>query len=141
VETWLLAVEHSSATRLIQTIPGLYPVVSAFHLLGISLLIGPILIVDWALLRGRSGPWETLQKTATAGFALAATTGAALFLVQATKYAYHPAFIVKLGLIGLAGVNLIGYRWVGGQRRRGFAFCSLLIWLSALLSGRLIAFL
>ncbi len=141
MQAWLLAIEQSGATRLLQTIPGLYPIVSALHLLGISLLIGPILIVDWALLRGRPGPWEGLQKTAAAGFVLAAVTGAALFTVQASKYAWNPAFLSKLGLIALAGLNLLAYRWIGRDRPRGFALCSLAIWLAALLSGRFIAFL
>jgi hypothetical protein len=141
MEAWLLAVEHSCATRLLQTIPGLYPFVSALHLLGISLLVGPILILDWGLLRGRFDEGGRLQKTATAGFALAAATGSALFTVQATKYAHNPAFLGKLCLIALAGLNLLVYRWVGRDRPRGFAFCSLAIWLSALLSGRFIAFL
>jgi hypothetical protein len=141
VQAWLLAIEQSGATRLLQTIPGLYPIVSALHLLGISLLIGPILIVDWALLRGRSSPWEGLQRIAAAGFALAVVTGMALFTVQATKYAWNPAFLGKLALIALAGANLLAYRWLGRDRPRGFALCSLTIWLAALLSGRFIAFL
>ena len=141
MQGFLLAIEQSGATRLLQTIPGLYPVVSALHLLGISLLMGPILIVDWALLRGRASPWAGLQKTAAAGFALAAVTGLALFTVQATKYAWNPAFLGKLALIGLAGLNLLAFRWIGQDRPRGFALCSLTIWLAALLSGRFIAFL
>jgi len=141
VHAWLLAVEQSGATRLLQTIPGLYPIISALHLLGISLLIGPILIVDWALMRGRNTPWDGLQKVAAAGFALAAATGLALFTVQATKYAWNPAFLGKLALIALAGLNLLAYRSLGRNRPRGFALCSLTIWMGALLSGRFIAFL
>ena len=141
MQAWLIAIEQSDATRILQTVPGLYPVVSALHLLGISLLIGPILIVDWALMRGRSGPWDRLQRIAAAGFALAVISGGALFTVQATKYAWNPAFLGKLALIALAGVNLLAYRWIGREQPRGFAFCSLIIWLAALLSGRFIAFL
>lgn len=140
MQAWLTALEHSSGTRLLQTVPGLYPVFSALHVLGISLLIGPILIVDWALLRGEPGPWARLQQTAVAGFVLAAITGMALFTVQATKYAQNPAFLGKLALIALAGANLLAYRWIGRKNPRGFAVCSLVIWLSTLLSGRFIAF-
>jgi hypothetical protein len=141
VQGLLLAIEQSGFTRLLQTVPGLYPAISALHLLGISLLIGPILIVDWALLRNRIGPWALLQRVAAGGFVLAAITGIALFTVQATKYAYNPAMLGKLGLIGLAGANLLAFRWIGMDRPRGFALCSLVIWLGVLLSGRFIAFL
>ena len=137
----LLAIEQSGFTRLLQTVPGLSPAISALHLLGISLLIGPILIVDWALLRNRIGPWALLQRVAAGGFVVAAVTGAALFTVQATKYAYNPAMLGKLALIGLAGVNLLAYRQIGQERPWGFALCSLIIWLGALMSGRFIAFL
>ncbi len=39
-------IEQWPLVRFIATAPGAYPVLSALHILGIALLVGPILLVD-----------------------------------------------------------------------------------------------
>lgn len=64
-----------------------YPMVNTLHIVGIALLVGPILILDWRVLRSRVSPavWvlETLLlPTARAGFALAVAAGLLLFIAR-----------------------------------------------------------
>jgi hypothetical protein len=144
-------VEASPLALIIGKVPGLYPMISAGHILGIALLLGPILIVD-ALLIGlaRSEALRAamlpLRKVAIAGFALAAATGLALFSVQATKYVTNPAFLIKLVLIGLAGLNAAFARRlmqsvaIATARTRVLGLASGLLWLGVLVTGRWIGF-
>jgi len=138
VQAFLIAIEQSIAARLLSTVAGLYPVVSALHLLGISLLVGPILVADAFILRGRAELVEVLQRVAIGGFVLAFATGVILFTSQASKYAGNPAFLAKLGLIALAGMNALAFHRL--RRSRAFAAYSIALWLGALLAGRFIAF-
>lgn len=134
---WLPWIEASAVARALSLTPGLYPLVSGLHILGIALLVGPILVADVAILRGRPAGTLPLRRVATAGFALAATTGALLFSTQAAKYAGNPAFLAKMALIGLAGANLAAFAAFSG---RAFALVSLVLWVLVIFAGRWIAF-
>ena len=85
-----------------------------------------------------------LRGVALAAFAGAALTGLALFSIRATESAFNPAFLVKMGLIGLAGANALAHRLLAGCRpgvARATAVLSLLLWPSILVAGRFIGFL
>jgi hypothetical protein len=133
-----------------------YLVVNAAHILGIGLLLGAILPLDWLLLRstrGRDlptlGPF--LVRAATMGTALAVTTGLWLFSVKPLEYAENPAFLFKATLLVLAICN-IALQHCGedfaaalrsGQvsvRVRTLAATSALLWLCVLVAGRWIGF-
>lgn len=139
----LAALEAAPAVRWLATAPGAYASLSALHILGLCLLVGPIALADLRLI-GALGPaldpaLPVLRRCAAAGLALAAATGALLFAVQATEYAANPAFGVKLGLVA-AGVAH-AWAWRGRARPPAWAgAASLAIWLAALTAGRWIAF-
>jgi hypothetical protein len=133
-----------------------YLVVNAAHILGIGLLLGAILPLDWLLLRstrGRDlptlGPF--LVRAATMGTALAVTTGLWLFSVKPLEYAENPAFLFKVTLLVLAICNIaLQHRGEyfdaalrSGQvsvRVRTLAATSALLWLCVLVAGRWIGF-
>lgn len=145
------ALQATALARLVATAPGLYPLLSALHILGIALLIAPVIVADLRLVglgdARLDGAIPALLRTARRGFALAAATGAALFLAQAADYAANPAFLAKLALVAAAGANAaILHRRVaegalaGHGHARLAAWASLLLWSGALLMGRWIAF-
>lgn len=87
---------------------------------------------------------DLLRRLAIIAFAGAVATGIALFSIRATEYAFNPAFLVKMGLIGLAGANVLAHRLVAGRHppaARASALLSLLLWPAILLAGRFIGFL
>jgi hypothetical protein len=133
-----------------------YLVVNAAHILGIGLLLGAILPLDWLLLRSTRGldlsilgPF--LVRAATMGTALAVTTGLWLFSVKPLEYAENPAFLFKVTLLVLAICNIaLQHRGEyfdaalrSGQvsvRVRTLAVTSALLWLCVLVAGRCIGF-
>ncbi len=139
------AIEAAPVVRFLATAPGVYPVVSALHVLGIALTVGPILLVDLSTL-GRLGPAldaarASLVRAALAGFALAAATGLALASVRISEYVANPAFQAKLVLLGLAGLNALAHHVAAGARaRRSTALASIALWIGVVFAGRWIAF-
>jgi hypothetical protein len=143
----LAAIEAAPLVRFVATAPGAWAAVSALHILGIALLVGPIALVDLRLVR-LLGPaidpaLPVLVRAAIGGLALAACSGALLAAVQATDYAANLAFLAKLALVAAAVANALALRAVGGvaaRRAAPFAAASLVLWLGAVLAGRWIAF-
>ena len=139
-----VAIEESGFATIIATTPHLYPALSALHILGIALTIGPILVVDLRYLGLLKVPSldpviSLLQRVSMTGFRIALPTGAALFTVQAVDYVQNPAVWLKAGLLLLAGLNAaLAPRLPGRDRLVGAA--SLLLWLGILAAGRWIAF-
>lgn len=148
-------IEHLPAVRWIATAPGVYPVLSALHILAIALIVGPILLVDLRLIgimtaRGIEAALVPLARTAIIGFSLALPTGLALMSVQVGKYLTNGPFMLKMALIGLAGFNAIALRRAARPARwdvmvdtlagRLAGLASLVLWLVILLAGRWIAF-
>lgn len=121
-------------------------------MLGIALLVGAIAVLDLRLLGlWRAVPVATLApptvRVAAAGLALAALSGAGLFVVQATEYVVNPLLYVKFAAILLGLLNILALRLMGdwtddrfARRRAAAALVSLLAWLTALTTGRLIAY-
>jgi hypothetical protein len=137
----------------------LYPMLESVHIFGIALLIGPAAAFDLRLLGlGR----QTLRvRTAAShllplsqlGFMIAATTGLAMFLSSATLIADRGSALWKLGLIMLAGLNILifhrrTYRgvadWDIGRSAPAAAqvaaVVSLTSWLGVTVAGRLLAY-
>jgi hypothetical protein len=127
----------------------LYAALSASHILGIALLLGPIILVDLALLgwlRGLDGPaLRLLRRAAALGAAIAVATGALLLTARPLDYASNAVLLVKLAVVaaglthalvrearGLPAPGSVAARLAGGV--------SLGIWLAALGLGRWVAF-
>jgi hypothetical protein len=128
-----------------------YPLVNALHIIGIALLFGSIVALDLRLVgwRREAGTVDGLElllvPVAVAGLALAIPAGMLLFATDARAYAASPLFQAKLLLIALAIGNAL---WLGARARRGprprrtaaAAAASILLWLGAIVLGRLVGY-
>ena len=150
---FLQAIEQLGPVRLLKSSFLAYPVVNTLHIAAIGALFTSVLLMDLAVLGAiRSVPREKfvalLRRVALGAFVLAAFTGLALFSIQATDYVRNPAFLLKLGLIGLAALNFLAFsilsrRNANGETSTASRFCaiaSILLWSGVLLCGRLIGF-
>ncbi|MFC7553755.1 DUF2214 domain-containing protein [Pseudoroseomonas wenyumeiae] len=135
-----------------------YPLVNAAHILGIGLLLGSIATLDLRMLGlFRAAPLAVLApplwRMAGCGLGLAAAMGFLLFSTRPAPYLENPAFLLKLGLVGLGLLNVLALHLNPGWKRalaganedgaglRLPALISLLAWTGALLAGRWIGFL
>lgn len=128
-----------------------YPLLETVHIAGFAALVGSLLTLELRVLGARLdvalAPLARLAlPVAGLGFAVAAVAGAALFVSGASEFGTHPAFLVKMALIVLAGGNAALFHWRGGVVRidhwaRLQVVLSSLLWLGVIAAGRLIAYL
>lgn len=129
-----------------------YPLVNALHILALGALATTVALMDLRVL-GRMARFEgrgfvaALRPLALAAFAVAVATGLALFSIRASEYAFNPAFLSKLALIALAGLNLALFDAARGGASPGFsdreklsAGLSLVLWPAIVIAGRFIGF-
>ena len=127
-----------------------YPLLEALHIVGIAMLLGSLLLIElrvWGF--GAALPVEPLARLALpltlAGFALAATTGSLMFASQPGDLIANRVFVVKMGLVMLAGLNAASFHARGGLQRvdpmaRAQTLISVGIWLAVIFCGRWIAY-
>jgi hypothetical protein len=149
---WLEATGPALALR---TSTVAYPLVNAAHIVGISLLVGTVLLLDWHILAARQpGAYRrasaVLRPGALVGLVLAAASGSVLFATRASEYAFNPALQLKLALLLLALGNvavfgrasqLVARNAPPSTLMRACACASLLLWLAVVGAGRWIAFM
>jgi len=137
----------------------LFPIIETVHVLGITLLVGTIAILDLRLL-GFVLKKEPVSQVARqilpltwTGFAVMAVSGLLLFWAEAAKNYVNVAFRVKVVLLFLVGLNpllfhLTVYRRVDSWdvapvtplRARTAAALSLALWSGIIIAGRAIAY-
>jgi hypothetical protein len=140
----------------------LYPTVEIFHIVGIGLLFGSIAVLDLRLLgvsrniSARTLARHVLPWTA-ASFLLIVPSGLLMFSAHASEFIDSPVFILKMCLILAAGANAalfhtITFRtadvWDSEEMRklppppsaRVAGALSLLLWISVIACGRLLAY-
>ncbi len=127
-----------------------YPALQTVHLVGLGLLFGTVCAVDLGILGRMQGlDLRTLARRLLpwtwAGFALALTSGLAMFATMAGDLLTNNAFLVKMGVLLLAAMNagLLHARGPlnGAQAlTRWQARASMLLWTAAITSGRWIAY-
>ncbi len=153
---WALALEHSSLAQLLREAVWIYPAVNVTHVLAIALLLGSIAVFDLRVIGFGNGlAADRLARlalpVAASALAVAAATGILLFITEATAYLRNPVFLVKLGLILAALVNIVvlhrgAFRsikqWGADPppAARRAAALSLALWLAVVACGRLIAY-
>lgn len=139
-----------------------FPIVEGLHLIGLSLSVGLIALIDLRFVRLflREVPLlDVLQQVrpwVLAGFGLTFLSGIALFAAEATTVIVSPAFPVKFLFLLLAGINALVFEVKLNRlravstgsaiddslalfRRAGWA--SLGLWAVVVASGRLIPYL
>lgn len=132
------------------THPWAYPALEAAHIFGIALLVGNLVALElrvWGL--APSLPLPALGRlclsVSLAGFALVAATGLTMFGANPGELLANRAFVIKLGLISLAGMNAALFHGRGGLQRpdavaRAQTVLSLGLWLAVIICGRWIAY-
>ncbi len=108
----LSSIERSGLGEAIRTTPYLYPILMSLHVVGISILVGPALVVD---LRSLGIARKVVPVTVTTryllpvchiGFAVVLCTGIEMFVAIAMAVGESPAARWKFGLIAIAGINI-----------------------------------
>ena len=152
------AIEASALGQAMRQWLWLYPSVEIVHITGIALLVGSIAILDLRLLGlSRSLPVRRLAAHilpwSIASFVLIVPSGLAMFVAHANDLLSNPVFAVKMCLILLAGANAgvlhagvfrSAGQWdvdvMPPQAARAAAGASLLLWVSVVACGRLLAY-
>ncbi|MCE9659558.1 MAG: hypothetical protein K8R60_13425 [Burkholderiales bacterium] len=134
----------------VTTVPFVYPALEAVHIVGIGLLLGSLVVFEmrvWGL--GRAVDLGALARLALpitgAGFALAAASGLVMFVSQFEEMIANKAFVWKMALIAVAGLNALDFHSRGGssrddRRARLQTALSLGLWLAIVACGRWIAY-
>jgi hypothetical protein len=128
-----------------------FPLIEIVHIAAFAAMIGTVLTVELRVFGARKGiPLVELGRLgvsiALVAFALIVASGSLLFLSDPIGYLSNRAFTLKLGLIALAGINMIVFHVRGSLVRedtiaRAQSALSLLLWLGVISAGRLIAYL
>jgi len=160
--TPISALEASGLGQAMRQWLWLYPVVEIVHIVGIGLLFGSVAILDLRLLgfsrriAVKALARHVLPWTATAFF-LIVPSGLMMFTAHASDFISSPVFVVKMCLIMAAGLNAALFHaivfpsievWDSEEMRRlgpppsarASASASLLIWISVIACGRLLAY-
>ena len=128
-----------------------YPALEVAHLLGIALLVGNLAALELRVWGAAAAlPVAALARLslglALGGFGLVAASGLLMFASQPADLIANRAFVVKMGLVMLAGLNAAAFHARGGLARldgaaRAQTLVSLGLWLAAMICGRWIAYL
>jgi len=135
-----------------------YPMLLAVHIVGLAVVVGIFSMRDLRLLGMFSGlqlsAFLPLSRLAWVGFIINAISGILLFTSQAVTFVNNTPFLIKIVAI-LSGMALAGViqtrlrnelALAGGYAEisdstRSIAMASLVCWLTAIIAGRLIAYL
>ncbi|GAB4066893.1 hypothetical protein KHC28_17180 [Ancylobacter sonchi] len=139
---------------LIRRSTWLFPAIEVLHLAGIAMVLGTVTVVDLALLGILRSPAlatavTPLLAVTKCGIAIAALSGALLFVSDPLEFWNNPAFRLKLLAFSLAIANaLLFQRFTRGSAeitalgpiKTLSISASLLLWCSVLVLGRAIAY-
>ena len=124
-----------------------YPIVLSTHLSGIALFGGAVLVSNLRLLglileeRPAQEVMEQLRPWKLAGVLTMASTGTLLAGAKAQTYFDNPYFETKMALFILVGLHAWLFRGrLHGKTARLAACLSLVLWISIVTAGRLIAY-
>jgi hypothetical protein len=130
--------------------PFAYPLLEVLHIVGIALLVGNLVLFElrvWGF--GPELPVPALARLALrlslAGFALIAASGLLMFAGQPAELLANRVFVVKMGLVMLAGLNALYFHARGSLARldrsaRVQTVVSMGLWLAVIICGRWIAY-
>lgn len=134
----------------LQSNPWAYPALETLHILGIALLLGNLVALEIRVWGGIAAlPVAPLARLslglALAGFALAAASGLLMFATQAADLLAQRTFLVKMGLLTLAGCNAAWFHGRGSLRKLDLTarlqmLVSTALWLGVLICGRWLAY-
>ncbi|NQV68404.1 MAG: hypothetical protein HQ498_00125 [Pseudohongiella sp.] len=157
LESFALSIVDGPLNQWIQTTYWLWPVLEIIHFMGLSLLLGGLIVIDLRM----AGHFKALNPAAThkllplvlIGFGINLVTGVLFFYGDPMRYAVNIGFQIKMVLVFFAGLNALLYYWkinpvmhtwdantVSPPIAKFVAYASLLTWTGVLLCGRLIPY-
>lgn len=159
LEQFLRALQGSPLGDAVRTTPFMYATLESLHILGIAVLVGPAFVFDLRLL-GAGRRLLSVTKAARyllpvshLGLAIAILTGLALFSAQAVGVAGSGAAPWKLGLLIVAGLNVLAFHrgvyrrvneWADADATpvsaRISAVVSMTTWTGVIFAGRFLAY-
>jgi hypothetical protein len=153
------ALEDGSIATAVRDSLWLFPLVETIHIIGFSILVGAVILFDLRilgiskrisvrLLAQHLLPWSL------AALLLIVPTGTLMFASEASDLVGNSAFVIKMLLLMLAGVNAAAFQ-LGSFRdvelwdqnapaptgAKLHAIASMLIWIGIITCGRMIAYL
>ena len=150
--TWCV---NGSLGEAIRASKWLFPVIESFHLLGLAVIGGAVLVVNLRLLgfgierQPVAQLWRDTRPFLLGSLTVMLASGLLLFTSEATKLYYHGAFWLKMSSLLLSilftftvvrRVALADPRRVGLFRSRAVAFISIVLWSLVGIGGRWIGF-
>jgi hypothetical protein len=127
-----------------------YPLLEVAHILGISLLIGNLILLELRVFgRGAALPIKDLARLSLAiavtGFCIAAATGLTMFATQADELINNGAFKLKMLLLFVAACNAGWFHGRGSLEKLDWVaklqmLVSTSLWISIATCGRWIAY-
>ena len=155
----LASLESSNLATGIRDSLYLFPLIESFHVIGLTMVFGTIVIVDLRLLgiasirRPFTRITSDIMKWTWAAFVWTATTGVLMFITNANVYYHNFFFRTKIVLLALAGMNVVIFELTSGRTvhhwhkdaaaplaGRTAAILSLLLWITIIFMGRWIGF-
>jgi hypothetical protein len=151
-------IEGTALAEWVRTSALGYPLMITLHSVGLAIMVGLALAIDMRLLgKFRTIPFSSLRvffTVAWIGFLINFLSGAALFSSQAVSYMENGQFLLKMAFV-LCGAATVGYLQTAIARIgdsqgaaavatgsvRVVAIISIIVWLGATITGRLIAYL
>ena len=131
--------------------PWVYPALEAAHIVGIALLVGSLAVFElrvWGAVPAvdPAALARLALRVTLAGFGLAALSGGVMFAGQYGELLANRAFIVKMVLVALAGLNALWFHLRGAlalrdRLARVQTALSLGLWVGVIICGRWIAYL
>jgi hypothetical protein len=158
ITPWLKSLEDSGVATAIRGSSYLFPSLEAVHVIALSVVLGTITVVDLRLLgfasKSRSAERVSMEvlKWTWGGFALAVLSGFVMFMTNARVYAHNTAFLIKLVLLALAGLNMLVFHLTAARTMdrwdrqaappigKASAILSLALWIAVVFAGRVIGF-
>jgi uncharacterized membrane protein len=155
---WLVrSIESTDRVRQFMEMTWTWPLVESAHFLGLTLLFGSIAAWDLRLLGVARGvpivEFHRLIPFAVIGFAVNVTSGIGFLMAAPDQYLYNPAFHLKMGLVALAGLNVLIFYLAIFRRVRNLGpaapspfqarvsgAVSLFCWMGVIVCGRMITF-
>jgi hypothetical protein len=159
IDAILKSIEATSFATAIRDSIWMFPIIESVHVIGFTLVVGTIAIIDLRLLglasvaRSFERMWSDILKWTWAAFAVAVLTGLIMFTTNAQIYYHNPFFRTKMVLLLLAGINMGAFEVTAGRtvqswgnRRsappagKAVAVLSLALWIAIIFMGRIIGF-
>ena len=134
----------------LRTIPWAYPTLEIIHILGISLLLGNLLLLELRVFGHGAGlPVKDLAKlglsVVVVGFCMAAASGLLMFASQAAELLTNRAFTLKMLLLSFAACNAAWFHGRGSfdkldRTAKLQMLVSSVLWIGVVSCGRWIAY-